>query len=111
MGATAAEIVRERQPDLAVARGRVLIEERLRCHDHAVDAVATLRRLRLDERRLDRMGLCDRAEPLERRHRSDRKSTRLNSSHGYISYAVFCLKKKKNHHYCHRVDGCVLSKA
>src|SRR2546422_3495068 len=29
----------------------------------------------------------------------DRKSTRLNSSHGYISYAVFCLKKKK-HLYC-----------
>src|SRR2546429_1502887 len=31
-------------------------------------------------------------------HRSpvDRKSTRLNSSHGYISYAVFCLKKKKS---------------
>src|SRR2546422_4760840 len=28
---------------------------------------------------------------------SDRKSTRLNSSHGYISYAVFCLKKKKKH--------------
>src|SRR2546429_1256274 len=27
----------------------------------------------------------------------DRKSTRLNSSHGYISYAVFCLKKKKLH--------------
>src|SRR5256884_6332481 len=26
----------------------------------------------------------------------DRKSTRLNSSHGYISYAVFCLKKKQN---------------
>src|SRR2546422_7717673 len=26
----------------------------------------------------------------------DRKSTRLNSSHGYISYAVFCLKKKKD---------------
>src|SRR5216684_431101 len=32
------------------------------------------------------------AEPLH----PDRKSTRLNSSHGYISYAVFCLKKKKN---------------
>src|SRR2546422_4351263 len=32
----------------------------------------------------------------------DRKSTRLNSSHGYISYAVFCLKKKKTHHLCHR---------
>src|SRR2546429_2318918 len=28
------------------------------------------------------------------RSRRDRKSTRLNSSHGYISYAVFCLKKK-----------------
>src|SRR3712207_7721798 len=28
----------------------------------------------------------------------DRKSTRLNSSHANISYAVFCLKKKKNHH-------------
>src|SRR2546422_5384768 len=27
---------------------------------------------------------------------ADRKSARLNSSHGYISYAVFCLKKKKN---------------
>src|SRR5687768_18275786 len=29
-------------------------------------------------------------------HQQDRKSTRLNSSHGYISYAVFCLKKKKH---------------
>src|SRR2546422_1180175 len=29
------------------------------------------------------------------RWQRDRKSTRLNSSHGYISYAVFCLKKKK----------------
>src|SRR5207245_9359753 len=29
-------------------------------------------------------------------HEADRKSTRLNSSHGSISYAVFCLKKKKN---------------
>src|SRR3712207_8537502 len=30
----------------------------------------------------------------------DRKSTRLNSSHANISYAVFCLKKKKNPHSC-----------
>src|SRR2546427_658765 len=30
----------------------------------------------------------------------DRKSTRLNSSHSQISYAVFCLKKKKKHAYC-----------
>src|SRR2546422_5569865 len=34
----------------------------------------------------------------------DRKSTRLNSSHGYISYAVFCLKKKKKNK---NVDSCM----
>src|SRR5687768_17881953 len=33
-------------------------------------------------------------KPLELADERDRKSTRLNSSHGYISYAVFCLKKK-----------------
>src|SRR2546429_6638187 len=33
--------------------------------------------------------------PAWHRNVGDRKSTRLNSSHGYISYAVFCLKKKK----------------
>src|SRR2546422_4389210 len=32
-------------------------------------------------------------------HDADRKSTRLNSSHGYISYAVFCLKKKHHSYY------------
>src|SRR2546429_5362634 len=32
-----------------------------------------------------------------RRGDEDRKSTRLNSSHGYISYAVFCLKKKNTY--------------
>src|SRR2546429_2522563 len=36
----------------------------------------------------------------------DRKSTRLNSSHGYISYAVFCLKKKKTQH---STDALLLS--
>src|SRR2546430_9469000 len=35
------------------------------------------------------------ARPLEFANRQDRKSTRLNSSHSQISYAVFCLKKKK----------------
>src|SRR2546429_4910103 len=39
----------------------------------------------------DSHGALERAE-------QDRKSTRLNSSHGYISYAVFCLKKKKTSH-------------
>src|SRR2546422_4620175 len=33
---------------------------------------------------------------------TDRKSTRLNSSHGYISYAVFCLKKKNQRDDCRR---------
>src|SRR5256886_5248995 len=52
-----------------------------------------------------RLGHCARAQPLAvardhhgragARHEQDRKSTRLNSSHSQISYAVFCLKKKK----------------
>src|SRR2546422_8477676 len=46
-----------------------------------VDATRRVQRLAVDQSRLK--------IPL------DRKSTRLNSSHGYISYAVFCLKKKK----------------
>src|SRR3989442_11434455 len=33
----------------------------------------------------------------------DRKSTRLNSSHVRISYAVFCLKKKKDHNLCRKL--------
>src|SRR5687768_18371669 len=37
----------------------------------------------------------DKSVPLVASYHQDRKSTRLNSSHGYISYAVFCLKKKK----------------
>src|SRR3989449_7168776 len=41
--------------------------------------------------------LCERLAQLApgKSKKRDRKSTRLNSSHGYISYAVFCLKKKK----------------
>src|SRR2546422_3299962 len=46
------------------------------------------------------LGRSARRRPGLRRRRGppggDRKSTRLNSSHGYISYAVFCLKKKKS---------------
>src|SRR2546429_6262563 len=41
--------------------------------------------------------ICSYCSTLYRYNPSDRKSTRLNSSHGYISYAVFCLKKKKKH--------------
>src|SRR2546422_6967705 len=49
--------------------------------------------IRVSLRQVDvsRANLCERM--------GDRKSTRLNSSHGYISYAVFCLKKKKHSVY------------
>src|SRR5205807_9765251 len=40
-------------------------------------------------------GVCSFPEGLCQREKADRKSTRLNSSHLVISYAVFCLKKKK----------------
>src|SRR2546429_4220512 len=43
----------------------------------------------------DGRGCGRRPAPAPGRPAEDRKSTRLNSSHGYISYAVFCLKKKK----------------
>src|SRR2546426_11916643 len=52
------------------------------------------RQARPARRRARRGGLRRRHEPLR-----DRKSTRLNSSHLVISYAVFCLKKKKNTEY------------
>src|SRR3712207_8292293 len=52
---------------------------------------------------LDLLGVCERllkacTDPVKQAARGDidRKSTRLNSSHANISYAVFCLKKKKN---------------
>src|SRR5437868_13229664 len=47
--------------------------------------------------------LLKRREHLIKRFARDRKSTRLNSSHVSISYAVFCLKKKKNYHH---FPGC-----
>src|SRR2546422_3058245 len=40
---------------------------------------------------------------------TDRKSTRLNSSHGYISYAVFCLKKKKAECFADRGHPCAVA--
>src|SRR2546429_7254313 len=48
--------------------------------------------------KLEPLGLAEEVQRLNSRGvkiARDRKSTRLNSSHGYISYAVFCLKKKK----------------
>src|SRR2546421_5479352 len=43
---------------------------------------------------------------LKRRAEIDRKSTRLNSSHDQISYAVFCLKKKKKTNNIHMHEKC-----
>src|SRR2546422_2015569 len=58
-----------------------------RSHDGAGDAAVNVK-IAADE---FGFGALD----IHRAARIDRKSTRLNSSHGYISYAVFCLKKKK----------------
>src|SRR2546422_7778565 len=71
----------------AVARREALVRPHgIRAHP---DHLGVLRGERL-------VAVAERAR-LERTPRRgvDRKSTRLNSSHGYISYAVFCLKKKK----------------
>src|SRR5256884_1469508 len=64
--------------------------------DHTQDFVAQQpRRALLAQRRPEQIAARASQEfPLARDLREDRKSTRLNSSHGYISYAVFCLKKK-----------------
>src|SRR2546429_5981972 len=56
--------------------------------------------------RLVRLGLLRREG---RNLRIDRKSTRLNSSHGYISYAVFCLKKKNHLHRSRLPHVCGLT--
>src|SRR3712207_8182839 len=74
-------------------------------HERRVDAVLAQQRLleREDHRRL-RDVASERADaPRARRpdlRREDRKSTRLNSSHANISYAVFCLKKKRRKSAC-----------
>src|SRR2546429_2429817 len=59
--------------------------------------VARRRRIRAADRLRERGQSAARAGNGARK--GDRKSTRLNSSHGYISYAVFCLKKKNTHAY------------
>src|SRR2546429_4165734 len=65
---------------------------------NCAECSATLAQLRRVVARAQ--GLDDRPPATDLWPAIDRKSTRLNSSHGYISYAVFCLKKKKtpSHH-------------
>src|SRR5687768_18305232 len=60
----------------------------------ANDQLARSGRLEGPQHRAQGVGLGD-TRLVIRGRGGDRKSTRLNSSHGYISYAVFCLKKKK----------------
>src|SRR2546422_7269300 len=48
---------------------------------------------------IEGLGTMDKPHPIQTAF-IDRKSTRLNSSHGYISYAVFCLKKKNGNTFC-----------
>src|SRR3712207_8104723 len=75
-----------------------------RSADAAVSGEAGTARAHLDEEKraanLDFAGahrvLCRPMGQVQARRFGDRKSTRLNSSHANISYAVFCLKKKKN---------------
>src|SRR5205814_8614692 len=62
--------------------------------DHRVEAVSELGGEETLERLLP-LVLVRRVAEADRRGGQDRKSTRLNSSHLGISYAVFCLKKKK----------------
>src|SRR3712207_8895265 len=62
-------------------------------HAKAVDAGAGRGAAEL----LERLAELHRARGRRRARAADRKSTRLNSSHANISYAVFCLKKKKKH--------------
>src|SRR2546430_6445721 len=71
-------------------------------HERVVDAVHGVDRLSSGlevARRVD-----ERLRMLVEIHEVDRKSTRLNSSHSQISYAVFCLKKKKKKRIKYRLQ-------
>src|SRR6266516_3738564 len=78
MRAAAAQIGGEPLAHLLLGRLRNAVEDLLRGHDHAVDAIAALRRLLLDEGALQRMRVVDRAEPLDRGdvHLADRADRR-----------------------------------
>src|SRR2546422_3313340 len=81
----------------------------LSLHDALPISARRLRAPSACRRRSDIRPCPFRDKAAELRGDRDRKSTRLNSSHGYISYAVFCLKKKKHPNSLqgerHCVDG------
>src|SRR2546427_4322788 len=68
--------------------------------------VSEISRIRNSVMERSRTASADRLKrpSLTGRSRGDRKSTRLNSSHSQISYAVFCLKKKKDKQYPEYID-------
>src|SRR5258708_21173933 len=80
-----ADLVLPHQGHRAVHRGVRLDGHRV--HHHAALVL-------LDLEHLERLLLDGEVLEVRERHGGDRKSTRLNSSHQIISYAVFCLKKK-----------------
>src|SRR2546427_8354682 len=65
------------------------------CFVSTFSGIAEKSRLNFASFNLDAEGLLSNADGVWRFKEIDRKSTRLNSSHSQISYAVFCLKKKK----------------
>src|SRR3989454_9250472 len=87
----------------------MLARQNLCCERPADGASGTLRTVPQGRRAVLKaalgLGLCfsffDCAFARGEDPKTDRKSTRLNSSHLVISYAVFCLKKKKNTHIIH----------
>src|SRR5579863_5841104 len=66
MSAAAADVAVQRSLDVGDRRVRVLVEQSLGAHHHAVHAIAALRRLFLDKRRLDRVRVSDAAQSFER---------------------------------------------
>src|SRR5690242_21045024 len=82
--------------ELFAGTGNISIEALSRGAESALLVDASDRSARIIRENLRRLELTDRAQMWVMPVR-DRKSTRLNSSHMSISYAVFCLKKKKNH--------------
>src|SRR3712207_7268085 len=82
-----------RSPDDRRAVDLELVEDPEQVVGQLVLAVAVLGRLALAE--AAQIGAEHAEAVLRECRREDRKSTRLNSSHANISYAVFCLKKKK----------------
>src|SRR2546429_3035123 len=64
-------------------------------NDELVEALLAILRKSQESKQVRARAAISLGPILEYADTEDRKSTRLNSSHGYISYAVFCLKKKK----------------